>query len=65
MEHPEQQILRRHAANDLPASRKKVVTRHVEDCPECRTAVAEFRQVQRRMRDFERMAISSYARQHA
>ena len=58
--HPSASLLNRYAANDLGRGAKDQVGKHVEICDECRGATQDLRRHQRRMREFESLAISRF-----
>jgi predicted anti-sigma-YlaC factor YlaD len=59
--HPTERALGRFAANEMGSQRKKMVTRHLENCAECRNAVSRLHEIARRFRDLERRAIAHVA----
>lgn len=56
--HPAERALQRYASNETGPQGKKKVAKHLEECAECRTLVNRFRDFHRRLREFERVAIS-------
>ena len=57
--HPTDRLLRNFVANELGARPKRVVSRHLEDCDDCRSMVSNLRAASRRLRDFERLALAT------
>jgi hypothetical protein len=55
--HPPELWLYRFASNDVGARRKKTIALHLEACAECRQRVGRHRELGRRFRDMERIAI--------
>jgi hypothetical protein len=55
--HPTERALRRFVSNEMGQQRKTLTVRHLENCVECQTSVARFREIERRFRDFERQGI--------
>jgi len=61
--HPAESFLKRYASNHVSARRKTQLVEHLEQCRQCQTDVSRFRQAGRRLREFEREALSICARQ--
>jgi anti-sigma factor RsiW len=62
--HPTERTLRQYVSNELGSRRKQIVVEHLEACHECRKAVTDFREVARRFRDLEKVAIAHAVGQH-
>jgi predicted anti-sigma-YlaC factor YlaD len=56
--HPTERALQRYVSNETGPQRKKKIAKHLEECTECRTLIGRFRDFYRRLREFERVAIS-------
>jgi|HubBroStandDraft_6_1064221.scaffolds.fasta_scaffold3471317_1 anti-sigma factor RsiW len=59
--HPTERALQRYAANETGPQAKRIVTKHLEQCAECRSVVSKFRNLNRTFREFERVAIARAA----
>ena len=57
--HPPERALGRYAANEMGPGTQKRLKGHLQQCSECRTRVGNMRELARRFKDFERMAITS------
>jgi anti-sigma factor RsiW len=58
--HPPERALGRFVSNEMGPQRKKTITRHLEECDECRQTVSRLRAIARRFRDFERSALAQF-----
>ncbi|HTR38592.1 MAG TPA: zf-HC2 domain-containing protein [Bryobacteraceae bacterium] len=56
-DHPFVEVLELYATNDMGPRRKKKVAQHLEQCAECRTQLAQIRDLRRRLRDLLRSAL--------
>jgi len=58
-DHPFVEVLELYATNDMGPRRKKKVAQHLEQCVECRTQLAQIRDLRRRLRDLLRSALAA------
>jgi len=56
--HPSEHALERYAINEMGLQSRKRLKSHLEGCIDCRNSVAKSREVARRYRDLERVAIT-------
>jgi hypothetical protein len=59
--HPTERALQRYAANETGPQARKIITKHLEQCVECRRVASKCRDLLRRWRDLERVAITRSA----
>jgi hypothetical protein len=57
-DHPPERALARYVSNEMGLVRKKKQNEHLQECSECRSRVGNRRELTRRLRDFERVAIT-------
>jgi|SRR5581483_5834297 len=59
--HPTDRCLSRFVSGEIGPRRKKMITRHIENCSACGQEAARLRQIRRTFRDLERTAIAYVA----
>jgi hypothetical protein len=58
LSHPTERALSRFAAHEMGPQSKKKLVQHLEICEDCRKEVGRLREISRRFRDLERLAIA-------